>query len=340
MRDDGFPPQPAPLSREGDATARLLALAEREFRAGLDEGAAFRRLERSRRQRAVVLWVGSTVAIAAALALVAGRGLDSRKAERVELTAESGPLAPSRVGPSAQPPPAAPRDDPALPARSQEPRRSVELRSAPSQSAPVVPTEAANEAQCRELSAAGRSERAVECFRAVARGAGLESEVAIYEAARLSIEALREPGRALALLDEHEKRFSGGAMRGEVAWLRVRSLRDLGRLDEALARSEALLSSPEGRALASELHWLRGRIYQDGRADCARAVSEFVALVGEPGPRGDEAELRRARCLERLGRSADAVEAYERYLERGDARHGAEARARLTELGAERPLGR
>jgi hypothetical protein len=156
--------------------------------------------------------------------------------------------------------------------------------------------------------------------------------VALYEAARLTAERLREPSRALALLEEHEKRFSNGAMRGEVAWLRVQSLRDLGRLDEALARSEALLSSPEGRALASELHWLRGRIYQDGRADCGRAASEFVALVGEPGARGDDAELRRARCLEQLGRNDDAAAAYQRYLARADARHAAEARARLSAL--------
>jgi hypothetical protein len=61
-------------------------------------------------------------------------------------------------------------------------------------------------------------------------------------------------------------------------------------------------------------------------------VSELVALVGEPGERGDEAELRRARCLEKLGRSTDARAAYQHYLERPDARNGQEARRRLSDL--------
>jgi tetratricopeptide (TPR) repeat protein len=196
-----------------------------------------------------------------------------------------------------------------------------------------LPAEApANESKCREWSAAGRNDRAVECFRAVARGGGLESEIALYEAARLSADSLHDPARALVFLADYAKRFSNGAMRGEAAWLRVRALRDAGRLDDALTSSEALLASTEGRALASELHWLRGQIYQENRHDCAHALSEFVALVGEPGERGDAAEVRRGRCLEQLGRTEDAVQAYQRYLKRPDARRAAEARERLAAL--------
>lgn len=202
--------------------------------------------------------------------------------------------------------------------------------------APRVPAEAASapatEAKCREWSAAGRTEKAIECFRSVARGTGLEGEIALYEAARLTADSLHDPSRALGLLAEYDKRFAGGAMRGEAAWLRIRAQRDAGRFDEALAGSEALLASPEGRTLSSELHWLRGQIYQENRKDCARAASEFVALVGEPGVRGDEAELRRARCLEQLGRTDDAAAAYERYLARPEPRRAAEAKERLSVL--------
>jgi hypothetical protein len=135
----------------------------------------------------------------------------------------------------------------------------------------------------------------------------------------------------LALLDEHKKRFPDGAMRGEVDWLRVQALERLGRLDDALGESEKLLATPAGRTLASELHMVRGRIY-DGRSDCGRAASEFVALVGEPGALGDEAELRRAECLEKLGRSDDAAAAYSQYLRRAEPKEAAKARDRLQAL--------
>ncbi|HEX6275044.1 MAG TPA: hypothetical protein VFZ53_18505, partial [Polyangiaceae bacterium] len=121
--------------------------------------------------------------------------------------------------------------------------------------------------------------------------------------------------------------------RGEVRWLRVQSLERAGRLDEALSESEAMLAAPEGRALSSEIHWLRARIYANVRNDCQRATSELVALVGEPGPRGDEAEMLRAACLERLGRTSDALAAYRKYLERAEPRRLNEARAKVEALG-------
>jgi hypothetical protein len=130
-------------------------------------------------------------------------------------------------------------------------------------------------------------------------------------------------------------------MRGEVEWLRVQSLAGAGQYAEALAASERLLGTPAGRTLARELHMLRGRIYQDQQGDCGRAASEFVALVGEPGALGDEAELRRAECLEKLGRLGDARAAYAQYLRR--ARTGnapkAQERLRALEVRGGRPEG-
>jgi hypothetical protein len=327
MSDAHFPPDPPPLGSEPGAAARLLAQAEREFRGGLDEGAAFRRLERSRRRRSALVWAACAGgALAAGLALFGGSHFRARQAESVEFTAELR---------SATPRGAAAQVVAALPAPAKDPEPAL---FAPTVATPSTARTAADaspvptESHCRKLSAAGRTERAIECFRAVAHGEGLEAEVALYEAARLSSDAARDPVRALGLLSEYEKRFANGAMRGEAAWLRVRSLHAAGRAVEALAESETLLSSPEGRALASELHWLRGRIYQENQRDCSQAASEFVALVGEPGLRGDEAELRRARCLEQLGRGDDAVLAYQRYLARQEPQRAAEARERLNAL--------
>jgi hypothetical protein len=61
-------------------------------------------------------------------------------------------------------------------------------------------------------------------------------------------------------------------------------------------------------------------------------VSALVALVGEAGERGDDAEMRRAACFERLGRTSEARAAYEKYLERSAPRRAAEARARVEAL--------
>ena len=89
------------------------------------------------------------------------------------------------------------------------------------------------------------------------------------------------------------------------------------------------------RALSSELHLLRGQIFQDRRQNCAAAASEFVALIGEPGRLGDEAESRRAECLERLGRTSDARLAYQQYLRRSDPISADKARSRLGSLEGE-----
>jgi hypothetical protein len=213
--------------------------------------------------------------------------------------------------------------------------RGTPVRPLPSR-APATTREPATEARCRGLSSAGKSGPAVDCFEELSRAeTGLTADVALYEAARLSAEGLQDPKRALRLLDEHQRRFSGSALRGEVEWLKVRSLHRSGRVDEALQASEALLATAAGRTLASDLHFLRGQIYQDARRDCAHAINEFVALVGEPGTRGDQAEFRRATCLEQLGRHADALAAYERYLQRPQAASAKSARERLERLRGE-----
>ena len=188
------------------------------------------------------------------------------------------------------------------------------------------------ETTCQTLAQSGKTERAVDCYRALGRAPDVNGDVALYHAARLSLEKLGDAARALTLVREHEQRFPNTALSAELDWLKARSLHRVGRFDEALAESEALLSGPAGRTLSADLHWLRARIFQDERGDCGSAVSELVALVGEPGARGDEAELRRARCLEKLGRSTDARAAYQHYLERPDARHSGEARERLSTL--------
>ena len=320
---DSSPSEPPRLAGESDETGELLRSADVEFRARLDESGAFRAVERARRVRAGVTWGLAATGIALALGLLT-QGAGRLRTEPAEVTLTAEPL-----------PPVVPAE-PSVPTPSEEP--AARAPETPRSNAPVpraveaVPADDfADEASCEGLAIRGESERAVSCFRTLARGDGLGAEVASYKAARITAERLRDAARALELLDEHSRRFPSGALRGEVRWLRVQSLERAGRFDEALSESEALLGAPEGRSLASDIHWLRARIY-DVRSDCQSGLSELVALVGEPGERGDQAEMRRAACLERLGRTSEARAAYERYLERAEPRRADEARERVETL--------
>jgi hypothetical protein len=322
MSEEQAPRSPRRLSAGTDETASLLSRADAEFRQGLREPAAFQRTERSRRRRSALGWSVGVTAVAAAGLLFARLSAAPEAPERYALAPEP----PSAFEPRVEAPKPS-KDDappPPTPAATLTPRRVEPFADAPS----APPTEAL----CQSLATSGKGERAVDCYRVLGRAAGVDGDVALYHAARLSFEKLGDATRSLALVREHQERFPQTAVSAEIEWLKARNLHRLGRFDEALASSEALLNGPAGRALAAELHWLRARIFQDERGDCASAVSELVALVGEPGARGDEAELRRARCLEKLGRSTDARAAYQHYLERPDARHSGEARERLSVL--------
>jgi hypothetical protein len=324
MSEDSTPPEPPRLFSDGGEAGRLLRSADTKFRERLDESGAFRSVERLRRRRVVLSW--SVVGASGLMAAVAlSRGLEPlprAPAEAASLTAEPLPSSPAL---EVVAPPSPPKELPAV--RAVATPRPL---AAPTRSPEGHP----DEASCKKLAASGEAERAIECFRTLARGHGIGAEVASYEAARISAAASADAGRTLRLLEEHTARFPSGALRGEVRWLRVQTLERAGRLDEALSESEAMLAAPEGRGLSSELHWLRARIYAEARNDCQRATTELVALVGEPGARGDEAEMRRAACLERLGRTSEALAAYEKYLERAEPRRANEARAKI---GALRP---
>ena len=320
MTDDSPPPEPPRLAGQDGEAAELLRSADPEFREKLDESGAFRRIEGLRRRRMTLSWgIAGAAAAAAVLVLAQGAGRFGSGTREVTMTAE--PL----------PPPAAPEQAPVEPS-DEKPAGRLDQAPVPNPfRVRIAETAPVDEAQCQKLAKAGDSERALECYRTLGRVGGIGAEVASYQAARISAESLRDAARTLRMLDEHAQRFPAGHLRGEVRWLRIQSLERAGRLDEALSESEAMLAAPEGRTLSSDLHWLRARIY-DGRSDCQRALSELVSLVGEPGARGDDAEMRRAACFERLGRNDEARAAYTRYLERAEPRRAEEARSRIEAL--------
>lgn len=308
------------LREEHAEVALLLDRSRQGFREGEAEAAAFRRLERTRLRRTAWRWGLMAAGLSLGVLVLKER---LRPPEQPWVVVEKDTLvlaSESNVAPSSAPAPAAVA-------------QSLVEKEAPKLAAPpparAIP---ADEATCQRLSREGELPAAVECYRTLGRTEGVVGELGLYRAAKLELENRGRAAAALVLLDEHRQRFASGALRGEVAWLRVQALSRAGRIDDALLESERLLGGPFGGALSADLHLLRGRLFQDQKRDCARAIQEFVGLVGEPSARGEDAEFRRASCLESLGRAADAQAAYQQYLRRSHAPRRAQASTRLSVL--------
>jgi hypothetical protein len=317
-------PAPDRLIEQNGAAGELLRAAERIYQTAGSEVDAWQKVMKRSHRGTVAFLVSLAFAAAVASALGTSNLLRQMKGSATfQVEADRPSLQVT------EPAPRLPEERPAVLAAPLQAPAALPRSSALRSPAPA-PTD---ESGCRSLagSVAG-VDRAVECFRRIGQGSTLASELALYEGAKLAFEHHREPRRILTWLDDYKRRFPDGTMRGEVEWLRVQLLQRAGRVADALAESEVMLGTPVGRSLAPQLHMLRGRIFQDNRNDCASAASEFVALVGEPGNAGDEAELRRAECLQKLGRTTDAAAAYAQYLRRVNPLQGARAREQLTAL--------
>jgi len=332
--------EPPRLASRDDRAGRLLREAEHAFRAHLSPDRAWNRFQARRQRRWFTRFAVLAAAAAGAVVFVHQRLAVRASTEPVTLVAEHVPASPPRSP--------TPSHDEVVERRISPPPSSVArsrplLRAASSliatarEATTPLPPETLTDATCRAWASQAHPERAVDCYQSLARESGIGAEVALYEAARLSAEALGDAPRALGLLQQHNARFPNSVLRVEVQWLKIRSLERAGKLDEALSASEALLDSAVGRALAPKLHLLRGRIYATARRECALALPEYVALLGEPGPAGDEAEFNRAQCLEQLHKPEEARAAYQRYLGRSDARSADAARARLLALANAAP---
>ncbi len=316
---------PGRLQDQPDETGALLRRAAHEFSSGLNEPAGWKEFGKRRARRKAAQWVGaSALSMVAVIALLRAGGPPETIALTPEVHAEP-------VTSHAEAPPE-PEQAP-LPAATQLSRA---VQPPPR---PVDAREPATEKSCNAFAGARRFREAKDCFARLAEGNGLSAQLALLQVARLTAGPLTSPGRALALLDEHRARFPQSPLQGEVQQLKVSTLAAAGQHRRALDESEALLGTDWGRPLAAELHLLRGRIYEDHFNDCGRAVSEYVALLGVAGKAGDEAALRRARCLDKLGREKDALDAYRAYLRRGAPADEAVVRERIQRLSASSATG-
>jgi hypothetical protein len=158
--------------------------------------------------------------------------------------------------------------------------------------------------------------------------------MALYEVARLRRDVLHDAAGALAALREHGQRFARGSLRNEVELSRIELLAQLGRSQEALSESEALLGSETGRERAAELHVLRGNVYQRDLGDPRSAAAEYAQAEARGGTLGAEAARLRGACLEALGDVRGALRAYQQYLAVPGQPHAAEVRRQVERLSA------
>jgi tetratricopeptide (TPR) repeat protein len=202
--------------------------------------------------------------------------------------------------------------------------------AAPSARADAPTTKADALASCEAAAGAGRPREALDCYRRIDGGTNLAAELALYEAARLELRLTSDARAALETLDAYTRRFPLGSLRAEVELTRVELLPRVGEHMRALDLSERLLREHPDRE--RDLRLLRGNIFREALGDCERAEPEYrVAAVGA-GRASDDAAFYDAVCVELLGRTAEAVLAYEAYLGRPRPAHETEARKRLSTL--------
>lgn len=278
-------PPPLRLADSPGAAGEVLrrALADQDPAARLPRFSQLqeKRVGRSRRQWAVF-------SAAAALALLLGWRASRPSDAPISLRAE--PVTPSAVrslaepAPVANPAPIAPlepsspapvrRDAPlkqraAAPALSSSPaRRAPEVDSPatePTLAAAVVEPGGGAKA-CAELARGGTVERAIDCYERLSRGNGVTAELALFEQARLAGKALRQPARALALLEQYRQRFPSGSLRGEAMLARIEWALALGDKSRARAQVEEALKSGLLRERSAELERLRASLEADAPA--------------------------------------------------------------------------
>jgi len=195
---------------------------------------------------------------------------------------------------------------------------------------PAVPTASSRRASCLALETSGQVEPAVTCYEALGAGAGVTAEAALYQAAVLRRDTQHDKEGALTAFRAYQQRFPDGVLADEVGLSVAELLPRLGRYQEALTETDRLFARGAGRERRAELLMLRGKILLDGLRDPERAEAAFAEVAADGAAAGVEALYYRGLCLQKLGRSDEAREAFTTYLARGQTpAHLRDARARL-----------
>jgi tetratricopeptide (TPR) repeat protein len=343
MKRTGEPArEPPKLIELGHSYATLLARGNREYTTPAKETEHFCRMHPASPLPRSGARLFSTIALAAAslVALVFGLTAQLERASKHAIGAEvraepmAAPAAPALQdsairdasavtlsGSSKAEPSRQQRAPDARPERTRTPSapqaevQPVPKANAPKPSPTTPPQEnIAPRPDCRDHARSGEPAKAEDCYLERAKGSGLDAETAFLEVARLRRDVLDDPAGALNALEGYRQRFPSGALRHEADITHAVLLARLGRSSEALAETERLLDSPQGRERAFELRLLRGNIYRKGLGNTALAAREY-ASAEKVERANSEASYLLGSCLDELGDGEGAKAAYRRYLE-------------------------
>jgi hypothetical protein len=128
------------------------------------------------------------------------------------------------------------------------------------------------------------------------------TESALLERAVVALRQMRDPVKALSLLDEYDVRFADGLLTQEAARLRIDALLLAQQTGNALERLNALALSEGARDL--ELRLIRGEL-RAAANDCSRGLVDFDAVLSQSA----DVSLRRRAIAGRTGCRAGAAAA-------------------------------
>ena len=131
---------------------------------------------------------------------------------------------------------------------------------------------------------------------------GPNTESALLERAVVALRQMRDPVKALSLLDDYDAQFADGLLTQEAARLRIDALLLAQQSGSALERLNALSLSEGARDL--ELRLIRGEL-RAAANDCSRAIADFDSVLSQSA----DASLRRRAIAGRTSCRAGAAAA-------------------------------
>jgi TolA-binding protein len=180
----------------------------------------------------------------------------------------------------------------------------------------------------------GEFQQAADLFEQVSLGAGPQAEQALFLLAQTYGRDLRQPARTAVLWESYQRRFGSGIFLEEAAFRRAEALVASGQHSAGLQALSSYLSDYPQGPRADEVHLLvAAAMMNNGKWEAA--LAHTIAVTAPQGRIVEQAQIRRARCLQALGRAQEARALYRAYLEhwpRGEL--SAEARKQLSRLPA------
>ena len=181
---------------------------------------------------------GKIVAVVAVVAAVGGGTSAVVHYAHRAATTQPAPAAASITAPVAVRPAPVPRPQPVPPAANVAP----DVRAAPdTAAAPVVPSPARADVPRAPSSPAAAPGAPAAAATGVVTTSSLDAEIALIRDARAALRG-GDAARSLALLDEHDRRFPGGALSEDCAAERIYALCALGNADAARAAAARFLA--------------------------------------------------------------------------------------------------